>query len=384
MQMKNAGKKKSNYFFIVISLFFFLFMIFIFWNLSSRMFENAVVMIAMDNTQKLRSALTIVNDNSEAAAFTKDVNATAKIIKTESILKLFSLNIYSADKKLLYTWGRKIDVIKNLSVDDLRDKDIVYNKTYITNSVKLTYQTIFSVKKKNSVEAYVEILYDLTSLKNALFSERLSIYVFVILVNFLITMFLCIMILNLRMHLDKKEKQISTLSTIDDLTGLNSKENFTKLVKKEMERIERNGGKLTLMIFDIDDFLSINKNFGDEFGDLVIQTLSKIVLDNFRTFDIVGRFGGDEFAVIMVDSDLDEGYIASERCRKSIEDNKFYEGTNEIAITISAGLSTIAIDKNIPLEDKSPNKTGIYRNLIFTALNNLAIAKKNGKNRIEK
>ncbi|HQB60835.1 MAG TPA: GGDEF domain-containing protein, partial [Spirochaetota bacterium] len=343
-----------------------------------------VVMIAMDNTQKLRSALTIVNDNSEAAAFTKDVNATAKIIKTESILKLFSLNIYSADKKLLYTWGRKIDVIKNLSVDDLRDKDIVYNKTYITNSVKLTYQTIFSVKKKNSVEAYVEILYDLTSLKNALFSERLSIYVFVILVNFLITMFLCIMILNLRMHLDKKEKQISTLSTIDDLTGLNSKENFTKLVKKEMERIERNGGKLTLMIFDIDDFLSINKNFGDEFGDLVIQTLSKIVLDNFRTFDIVGRFGGDEFAVIMVDSDLDEGYIASERCRKSIEDNKFYEGTNEIAITISAGLSTIAIDKNIPLEDKSPNKTGIYRNLIFTALNNLAIAKKNGKNRIEK
>lgn len=384
MQMKNAGKKKSNYFFIVISLFFFLFMIFIFWNLSSRMFENAVVMIAMDNTQKLRSALTIVNDNSEAAAFTKDVNATAKIIKTESILKLFSLNIYSADKKLLYTWGRKIDVIKNLSVDNLRDKDIVYNKTYITNSVKLTYQTIFSVKKKNSVEAYVEILYDLTSLKNALFSERLSIYVFVILVNFLITMFLCIMILNLRMHLDKKEKQISTLSTIDDLTGLNSKENFTKLVKKEMERIERNGGKLTLMIFDIDDFLSINKNFGDEFGDLVIQTLSKIVLDNFRTFDIVGRFGGDEFAVIMVDSDLDEGYIASERCRKSIEDNKFYEGTNEIAITISAGLSTIAIDKNIPLEDKSPNKTGIYRNLIFTALNNLAIAKKNGKNRIEK
>ncbi|HOF01737.1 MAG TPA: GGDEF domain-containing protein [Spirochaetota bacterium] len=382
--MKNAGKKKSNYFFIVISLFFFLFMIFIFWNLSSRMFENAVVMIAMDNTQKLKSALTIVNDNSEAAAFTKDVNATAKIIKTESILKLFSLNIYSADKKLLYTWGRKIDVIKNLSVDDLRDKDIVYNKTYITNSVKLTYQTIFSVKKRNSVEAYVEILYDLTSLKNALFSERLSIYVFVILVNFLITMFLCIMILNLRMHLDKKEKQISTLSTIDDLTGLNSKENFTKLVKKEMERIERNGGKLTLMIFDIDDFLSINKNFGDEFGDLVIQTLSKIVLDNFRTFDIVGRFGGDEFAVIMVDSDLDEGYIASERCRKSIEDNKFYEGTNEIAITISAGLSTIAIDKNIPLEDKSPNKTGIYRNLIFTALNNLAIAKKNGKNRIEK
>ncbi|HQJ06249.1 MAG TPA: GGDEF domain-containing protein [Spirochaetota bacterium] len=382
--MKNAGKKKSNYFFIVISLFFFLFMLFIFWNLSSRMFENAVVMIAMDNTQKLKSALTIVNDNSEAAAFTKDVNATAKIIKTESILKLFSLNIYSADKKLLYTWGRKIDVIKNLSVDDLRDKDIVYNKTYITNSVKLTYQTIFSVKKRNSVEAYVEILYDLTSLKNALFSERLSIYVFVILVNFLITMFLCIMILNLRMHLDKKEKQISTLSTIDDLTGLNSKENFTKLVKKEMERIERNGGKLTLMIFDIDDFLSINKNFGDEFGDLVIQTLSKIVLDNFRTFDIVGRFGGDEFAVIMVDSDLDEGYIASERCRKSIEDNKFYEGTNEIAITISAGLSTIAIDKNIPLEDKSPNKTGIYRNLIFTALNNLAIAKKNGKNRIEK
>jgi len=138
------------------------------------------------------------------------------------------------------------------------------------------------------------------------------------------------------------------------------------------------------MIFDVDDFLSINRNFGDEFGDLVIQTLSKIVLENFRTFDIVGRFGGDEFAVIMVDSDLDEGYIASERCRKSIEENKFYEGTNEIAITISAGLSTISIDKNIPADDKSANKTGIYRNLIFTALNNLAIAKKNGKNRIEK
>jgi len=348
------------------------------------MYENAVIMIAVDNTQKLKSALTVINDREEDSALIKDVNAMAKIIKTDSILKLYSLNIYSTNGKLLYTWGRKVEVIKKLNIDDLKGKDTVYNKTYILNTVKLTYQTIFSVKKKNSVEAYVEILYDLTSLKNVLFSERLSIYIFIILVNFLIAMFLCIMILNLRMRLDKKEKQVATLSTIDDLTGLNSKENFTKLVKKEMERIERNGGKLTLMIFDVDDFLSINRNFGDEFGDLVIQTLSKIVLENFRTFDIVGRFGGDEFAVIMVDSDLDEGYIASERCRKSIEENKFYEGTNEIAITISAGLSTIAIDKNIPADDKSANKTGIYRNLIFTALNNLAIAKKNGKNRIEK
>lgn len=382
--MKSNGKIKSNYFFIIISLFFFIFMLSIFLSLSRRMFENAVIMIAVDNTQKLRSSLTVINDGDEGSAFTKDVNAIAKVIKTDSILKLFSLNIYSADRKLLYTWGRKVDVIKQISIDDLQGKDTVYNKTYIVNTVKLTYQTIFSIKKKNKIEAYVEILYDLTSLKNVLFSERLSIYIFVILVNFLIAMFLCIMILNLRMRLDKKEKQVATLSTTDDLTGLNSKENFTKLVKKEMERIERNGGKLTLMIFDVDDFLSINRNYGDEFGDLVIQTLSKIVLENFRTFDIVGRFGGDEFAVIMVDSDLDEGYIASERCRKSIEENKFYEGTNEIAITISAGLSTIGIDKNSPVEDKSANKTGIYRNLIFTALNNLAIAKKNGKNRIEK
>ena len=382
--MKSNGKVKSNYFFIIISLFFFIFMLSIFWSLSYRMFENAVIMIAVDNTQKLRSALVVINDGDEGSAFTKDVNAIAKVIKTDSILKLFSLNIYSADRKLLYTWGRKVDVIKQISIDDLQGKDTVYNKTYIVNTVKLTYQTIFSIKKKNKIEAYVEILYDLTSLKNVLFSERLSIYIFVILVNFLIAMFLCIMILNLRMRLDKKEKLVATLSTTDDLTGLNSKENFTKLVKIEMERIERNGGKLTLMIFDVDDFLSINRNYGDEFGDLVIQTLSKIVLENFRTFDIVGRFGGDEFAVIMVDSDLDEGYIASERCRKSIEENKFYEGTNEIAITISAGLSTIGIDKNSPVEDKSANKTGIYRNLIFTALNNLAIAKKNGKNRIEK
>lgn len=382
--MKSNGKVKRNYFFIIISLFFFIFMLSIFLSLSYRMYENAVIMIAVDNTQKLKSALTVINDREEDSALIKDVNAMAKIIKTDSILKLFSLNIYSTNGKLLYTWGRKVEVIKKLNIDDLKGKDTVYNKTYILNTVKLTYQTIFSVKKKNSVEAYVEILYDLTSLKNVLFSERLSIYIFIILVNFLIAMFLCIMILNLRMRLDKKEKQVATLSTIDDLTGLNSKENFTKLVKKEMERIERNGGKLTLMIFDVDDFLSINRNFGDEFGDLVIQTLSKIVLENFRTFDIVGRFGGDEFAVIMVDSDLDEGYIASERCRKSIEENKFYEGTNEIAITISAGLSTIAIDKNIPADDKSANKTGIYRNLIFTALNNLAIAKKNGKNRIEK
>ncbi|MBP7553581.1 MAG: GGDEF domain-containing protein [Spirochaetes bacterium] len=382
--MKSNGKVKSNYFFIIISLFFFIFMLSIFLSLSYRMYENAVIMIAVDNTQKLKSALTVINDREEDSALIKDVNAMAKIIKTDSILKLYSLNIYSTNGKLLYTWGRKVEVIKKLNIDDLKGKDTVYNKTYILNTVKLTYQTIFSVKKKNSVEAYVEILYDLTSLKNVLFSERLSIYIFIILVNFLIAMFLCIMILNLRMRLDKKEKQVATLSTIDDLTGLNSKENFTKLVKKEMERIERNGGKLTLMIFDVDDFLSINRNFGDEFGDLVIQTLSKIVLENFRTFDIVGRFGGDEFAVIMVDSDLDEGYIASERCRKSIEENKFYEGTNEIAITISAGLSTIAIDKNIPADDKSANKTGIYRNLIFTALNNLAIAKKNGKNRIEK
>ena len=137
----------------------------------------------------------------------------------------------------------------------------------------------------------------------------------------------------------------------------------------------------TLLTLDIDNFLEVNDKFGFEFGDLILKTISKILKDIFRNFDIIGRFGGDEIMILMVDSSEEDGFIAAERCRVAIQENKFYYETQEIAITVSVGVASSIKDK-----DKYNNlsSNNILRNITFDSLNALARAKRTGRNKVIK
>ncbi len=369
---KKIRFKKRNFIFIFISLFFYIFMIVLFWNLSFMMFKNSTILIATENIKNLRqnieANLSLLNENNIEDFI---INTTISLTKMDYIKYL---NISNSKGENLFFYGTNINIKKReiITIDE-NLSGIIINKDF--------YQILFNING----EFYFEIVYDLSRMSQIYFYNKREIFLVVVILNFMILFFLTIMILNLQRRLIVNEQYINEIKTTDELTGLLSKEHFLKIFKKEAERAQRNGTIITLLIIDIDNFLNINEKYGYEFGTIILQTVSKIVENNFRNFDIIGRFGDDEVTVLMLDSDEKVGFEAAERCRIAIEENKFYyEAKQEITITVSIGIA----DSKVAIENfkTHPSESGknFFRTILFNSLNALARAKRDGRNRVIK
>jgi diguanylate cyclase (GGDEF)-like protein len=374
--MKNRKKKIA---FLAMFLFFFFSMFFLFINISSRMYDNAAVMLSIKESKNLQKILlSSIDYESNVPNIEKNLSKIANVIKaTNAYPPVYEVKIYSNDQKPIYFWGREVNLAKKNKIDDLGNKSIMFNKTVVPETKHSSYQAVFSLVINNRILGYGEMVFDLTSIENNLFKEKRIIYLLVLILNFFIFFFLIINIFNLQTRVSYLEKENVSVTTIDNITGLYNKSYFFKLMRKEIDRIEQNEGKAALIIADIDNFLDINHKYGYEFGDQVLKTAAKIFKDNFRNFDILGRFEGDELIILMVDSTSDDGMKVAEKCRASVEENKFYYNGDEITITVSIGISST--------ENLSASKDGIisyFKNLNINTLGALSGAKKSGKNRI--
>lgn len=127
------------------------------------------------------------------------------------------------------------------------------------------------------------------------------------------------------------------LSITDELTGLSNRRYFDNCFEKEFLRAQRYNNKLTLVMFDIDHFKSVNDTYGHQCGDFVLKQVANAALQTFRKTDTVFRFGGEEFVVILTETDLNHAIIPLERFRKTIETlNLEYQNQN-VNITVSIG-----------------------------------------------
>jgi diguanylate cyclase (GGDEF)-like protein len=113
-------------------------------------------------------------------------------------------------------------------------------------------------------------------------------------------------------------KSIEELSYIDGMTELYNYRYFYKRLTEEVQRAKRFDRKLALVILDIDDFKSYNDNFGHQAGDQLLKQLGRLLSRTVRSIDVVSRYGGEEFCVIMPESNVDECFKFMERLRKSI------------------------------------------------------------------
>jgi len=144
-------------------------------------------------------------------------------------------------------------------------------------------------------------------------------------------------------RLKEKTTQLEYLAKTDFLTGMNNRGSFFELSSNAISLSDRAGHPLVAAMFDIDLFKQVNDNYGHDVGDQVLRTFSKTMIEVFRDYDIVGRIGGEEFAVCLPNTSSDDAYIACERLRKQIEqlniaivDDQGKE--SEINITVSIGL----------------------------------------------
>jgi len=127
------------------------------------------------------------------------------------------------------------------------------------------------------------------------------------------------------------------LSLTDELTELPNRRCFDNEFNKEFLRAQRYKNNLTLVMFDIDHFKQVNDTYGHQCGDYILKQVSKAALQTFRQTDTVYRTGGEEFMVILTETDINQCIIPLERFRKTIETLFIDFNNKNIKITVSIG-----------------------------------------------
>ena len=127
------------------------------------------------------------------------------------------------------------------------------------------------------------------------------------------------------------------LSITDELTGLSNRRCFDSTFEKEFLRAQRYNNKLTLVMFDIDFFKKVNDTYGHQCGDYILKQVSNAALQTFRKTDTVFRFGGEEFVVILTETDIEQSIIPLERFRKTVETLDLNYQNQKLNITVSIG-----------------------------------------------
>lgn len=160
------------------------------------------------------------------------------------------------------------------------------------------------------------------------------------------------------------------LSITDELTGLSNRRYFDTTLEKEFLRALRYNNKLTLVMFDIDHFKAVNDTYGHPCGDYILKEVANAALQTFRKTDTVFRFGGEEFVVILTETDIKQAEIPLERFRKTIETLDLSYQNQPVNITVSIG--ACQLDQSI----------GNKEEFLQKADNALYDAKNSGRNKV--
>ena len=136
----------------------------------------------------------------------------------------------------------------------------------------------------------------------------------------------------------KIKTQLYELAHTDTLTKLVNRRHFDNVLKLEFQRYFRSGNTFCVLLMDIDHFKSVNDNQGHNFGDAVLIQFSDVTNQNIRTNDVLCRWGGDEFALLLPNTNLEQSILVSEKIRESISTTNFgIAGSKMPPITISIG-----------------------------------------------
>lgn len=165
--------------------------------------------------------------------------------------------------------------------------------------------------------------------------------------------------------------QARQLAKTDGLTGIANHRSFHEALDREIARVNRKGGVFSLLVMDLDDFKRINDTYGHPVGDAVLKDLVGRVSENIRTVDIFSRYGGEEFGLVLPETDQGGAEVLAQRIKNAINAKPFTYAQHEIAYTASMGL--------VVYDGRKPEKKDA---LIARADSAMYVSKRGGKNRI--
>jgi diguanylate cyclase (GGDEF)-like protein len=170
--------------------------------------------------------------------------------------------------------------------------------------------------------------------------------------------------------LRETNEELHQISITDGLTGLFNRNHIMELLGREKSHAQLTHGRLSVLMIDIDYFKKINDTYGHPVGDTVMVRLAETLTASVRECDFVGRYGGEEFMVILPDSTVDNALITAERIRKNVGNLQFIEDRESFSVTVSVGVAGF------------PDNGERTESILTQADNALYQAKDEGRNRV--
>lgn len=171
-------------------------------------------------------------------------------------------------------------------------------------------------------------------------------------------------------RLEQELEQASALVRHDPLTGSLNRKGLEEMLKREVSRAVRHNSKLSIAMLDVDNFKKLNDTFGHTTGDEALKHLAAVIRENIRPQDSSGRYGGEEFLLLLPDTEVHDGVKALQRLQRELTRRFFLHDNQKLLITFSAGVTELRADE-APEAAIDRADQAMYR------------AKRSGKNRVE-
>jgi diguanylate cyclase (GGDEF)-like protein len=171
-----------------------------------------------------------------------------------------------------------------------------------------------------------------------------------------------------RNQLKKANARIAELANNDELTGTFNRRCIFEKLNEEIRRALRADRPLSVAVIDLDHFKSVNDRYGHPVGDEVLRTFALSMLTNMRDIDFLGRYGGEEFLLLLTETNLENGLSAADRLRNIIAESDWAAIADGLAVTFSAGVSGVrqgdTADRLVARADRALYKAKIKRNMV--------------------
>lgn len=147
--------------------------------------------------------------------------------------------------------------------------------------------------------------------------------------------------------LRRRTESLEEIARTDSLTGLNNRHYLQTRLEQEIDRAERYGANLTVLYLDLDDFSTLNNTHGHQVGDYALRQIGHILVDQTRQRDVFGRYGGDEFLVILPETSTDEARSLGTRLANHLEETRL-EATTDTSVTLDASIGLAELPDEEP------------------------------------
>ncbi|RXJ91595.1 sensor domain-containing diguanylate cyclase [Arcobacter sp. CECT 8983] len=297
----------------------------------------------------------------------------------DTVFNTIDNGIIILDENLnILAWNRWLEIRTNILNTDVENKNICYEFSYIDEKklkrkVKAALVTkspsYFNVDphkylikiRINSINSHYEFMQqDVTIVPYDLEKKIVCLYIYDK---------TALREINLKLELANKE--LIDLTNKDYLTKVYNRRYFNEYSEKALELAKRNEQDISIIAVDIDRFKKINDTYGHNVGDEVLIKVASIFKNSIRKSDIVARFGGEEFIILLINAKLEEATTIAEKMRLKIEDTVINVDENQIDVTASFGVATLNKETNESVETTLKRADDL-----------LYIAKKHGRNEV--